>query len=240
MTDQIAEGKREGRATWPAGVTRALPIVLGYIPIGFAFGVLAQKNGISVLNAVLMSLLVYAGSAQLIAVGLLGAGASPLSVILTTFIVNLRHLLLSAALAPFLTRWSKTRLAAFAFELTDEAFAAHAARFPQEEPDPAETFALNVTAQSAWVLGSGLGALAGQRIPTVEPLGLDYALPALFITLLVLQIKRRVQIGVALITGALAVVLLQAGLNQWATIVATLIGATLGVIGEQWTKTASS
>lgn len=237
MTDQAVEREMPARPNWLTGVTRALPIVLGYIPIGFAFGVLAQKNGISALNAVLMSLLVYAGSAQLIAVGLLGAGAPSLSVILTTFIVNLRHLLMSAALAPFLTRWRKPRLAAFAFELTDETFAAHAARFPEGEPNPTETLALNATAQSAWVLGSGLGALAGQRIPTVEPLGLDYALPALFITLLVLQIKHKIQVGVALVTGLLAVGLLRMGLEQWSIIVATLVGATLGVIGEQWTKT---
>ncbi|MEE8390137.1 MAG: AzlC family ABC transporter permease, partial [Anaerolineae bacterium] len=88
------------RPGWLAGIIQAGPIVLGYIPIGLAFGVLAQKAGISTLNTLLMSLLVYAGSSQLIAVGLFASGVPALSVVLTTFVVNLRHVLLSAALSP--------------------------------------------------------------------------------------------------------------------------------------------
>ena len=82
------------------GVRQALPIVLGYIPVGFAYGVLAQKNGLGLFNAVAMSVIVFAGSAQLISAGLFGAAASPFTLIFTTFVVNLRHLLMSAALAP--------------------------------------------------------------------------------------------------------------------------------------------
>ena len=83
---------------------QALPIILGYVPVGFAYGVLAQKSGLSGLNTLLMSALVYAGSAQLIAVGLFAAAVNPLAIVATTFIVNLRHLLMSAALAPYLGR----------------------------------------------------------------------------------------------------------------------------------------
>ncbi len=77
-----------------------MPIALGYIPVGFAYGVLAQKAGLSAFNTVLMSIIGYAGSAQLIVVGLIAAGISPLSIIVTTVIVNLRHMLMSAALSP--------------------------------------------------------------------------------------------------------------------------------------------
>jgi 4-azaleucine resistance transporter AzlC len=214
------------------GVTLAAPIVLGYIPIGFAYGVLAQQAGLSTRNTVLMSLLVYAGSAQLIATGLFAAGLPALSIILTTFVVNLRHMLMSAALSPHMQHWRKRELAAFAYELTDESFAVHIARFTANTPPKGEVFAINVTAQLAWILGSWLGAVAGQLIGDVKPLALDYALPAMFSALLVMQIKNKRHIVVATAAGMLAVALTLGGLGHWSVILATLAGATLGVILE--------
>jgi 4-azaleucine resistance transporter AzlC len=221
-------------------VTQALPIVLGYVPIGIAYGILAQKAGISPVNTLLMSVIVFAGSSQLIAVGLFAAGVPSLSVIITTFIVNLRHLLMSAAVAPYLKRWRKSQLMAFAHELTDETFAVHSARFASEGPNKAETFATNLTSQGAWVLGTWLGIVVGGLIRDTTPLALDYALPAMFIALLVMQIKERIQIGVAILTGLVATGLLLAEVSQWHVILATLIGATVGVGIEQWTKKSSS
>jgi 4-azaleucine resistance transporter AzlC len=225
---------------WLTGITQALPIVLGYVPIGTAYGILAQKAGISAWNTMLMSVIVFAGSSQLIAVGLFEAGVPGLSVILTTLVVNLRHLLMSAAVAPYLKRWRKVELAAFAYELTDESFAVHSARFAAHGPNQAEAFTINVFAQAAWVLGSWLGLTLGGLISDARPLALDYALPAMFIALLVMQIKDRVQIGVALLTGLLATGLLLAGVNQWNVILATLAGATVGVGIETWIKKPSS
>lgn len=235
MTSLETESPRRPVLT---GISRALPIVLGYVPIGLAYGVLAQKAGLSALNTLLMSILVYAGSAQLIAVGLLADGTPPLPIILTTFVVNLRHLLFSAAVAPFLKRWRKADLAAFAYELTDETFAVHSAQFAsQGVPARAEVFATNVTAQVSWVFGTALGILVGGAIADVEPLGLDYALAAMFIALLVLQIEARVQVAVALLAGAVSVGLLLAGLTQWHVIAATVVAATAGVVLERWNRT---
>ncbi len=221
---------------WTSGIVRATPIVLGYIPIGLTFGVLAQKAGLSGFNTLMMSLLVYAGSSQLVAAGLFEAGAPASSIILTTFVVNLRHLLLSAALAPFLDRWRKRELAAFAYQLTDETFALHAAQFPSGILNKAEVFAINATAQTAWLVGTALGIALGQIIADIEPLGLDYVLPAMFIALIVLQIEGHAHIAVALITGALSVALLILGVNQWNVIIATVTGASIGVLIELWTN----
>ncbi len=225
---------------WQRGVFLASPIVMGYIPVGFAYGVLAQKAGISPFNTVLMSVIVYAGASQFIAVGLVAAQLPALTIILTTFVVNLRHLILSSALSPFLRRWRTIELAAFAFHLTDETFAIHSMRFPSGVPSKHEVFALNATAQLAWISGSWLGVAAGQFIPGIKPFALDYALPALFIALLVLQITNYFQMIVALLTGIFAVVLWQCGLQRWNVIVATIVGATVGVILEQWNNTRSS
>ena len=219
------------------GMLKAVPIVLGYLPVGFAFGVLAEKAGISTFNALLMSLIVFAGSSQLIVVGLMAAGITPLSIILTTFVVNLRHMLMSAALSPFLQHWNKPALAGFAYELTDETFALHAARFSSEKPLKVETFVINFTSHAAWIVGTWLGVAAGSFIADVEPFALDYALPAMFIALLVMQIKAKSQIFAALFAGGISVALLLLGLGQWHVILGTIIGATFGVLVEQWNKT---
>lgn len=221
---------------WVVGATQAVPIVMGYIPIGIAYGILAQKAGVSTLNTLLMSLIVFAGSSQLIAVGLFEVGTPALSVIITTFVVNLRHTLMSASVSPFLKRWHKAELAAFAYQLTDETFAIHSARFASHGVDRAEAFVTNAISQAAWVVGTWLGIVVGGLISDAQPFALDYALPAMFIALLVLQIKDRVQIGVAILAGMLSVGLLMMGIDQWHVILATLLGATIGIGLEIWTK----
>ena len=219
---------------------QALPIILGYVPVGFAYGVLAQKSGLSEANTILMSVLVFAGSAQLIAVGLFASGAGPLAVVATTFIVNLRHLLMSAALAPFLRAWSRTRLALFAYQLTDETFALHVGRFARGETGATETFGINVIAQCAWVGGTVLGLAASTLITDIRPIGLDYALPAMFIALLLGQLKSRTHLAVAVVAGVLSTALMFAGLGQSHVLGATVIAATFGLGVHTWTSRRSS
>jgi 4-azaleucine resistance transporter AzlC len=219
---------------WLKGVSLATPIVFGYIPIGFAYGVLALKAGLSPANTLWMSIFVYAGSSQFIAAGLIAGGAPALTLILTTFIVNLRHMLMSASLSPYLKKWRRVELAIFGFELTDETFVLHSARFAALAPLKIETFTINLTAQVSWVLGSWLGIVAGQLISDVSPLGLDYALPAMFLALMVFQLKDKTHLLAGLISGGLAVTLALMGLNHWNIILATVVGATAGVVLETW------
>lgn len=224
------------RSAW----LQAMPIVIGYLPIGFAFGILSSKAGISSVNTIAMSLLVFAGSSQLIAVSLFAAGAAPWSIVVTTFIVNLRHLLMSASLSPHLHRWRRALIPFFAYEITDETFAVHSVRFGQGKIHPAEAILINVIAQISWVCGTLLGIFAGDLIQDVQPLGLDYALIAMFIALLVFQIKDNRTLTVAVFSGVLSTLLLLAGVDQWNVILATVLGATIGVILETWTRTSSS
>lgn len=233
-----SDDRRDGG--WLSGVAVATPIVLGFVPVGIAFGILARKAGISVANTLLLSLLVYAGSSQFVAVGLFASGAHPLSIIATAFVVNLRHLIMSAAIAPFLKGWRKAECAAFAHHLTDETFAVHTTSFATGAPSKAAIFATNVTVHAAWVVGTSLGIAAGQVITDVRPLALDFALPALFAALLALQIKDRIQFAVALFTGFLAVALLEGGLDQSYVVIATLVGATVGLGIEHSVKRSSS
>jgi len=231
--------KKKPEGFW-SGVYQALPIVLGYIPVGFAYGVLAQKSGLGLFNTVAMSVIVFAGSAQLIGAGLFGAAASPFTLILTTFVVNLRHLLMSAALAPKLRGWKKWQIAFFGYELTDETFALHTMRMARRTPKKSQTFAVNITAQSSWVFGSLIGYLAGGQITDVRPVGLDFALPAMFIALLVPQVVQPVYLMMAILSGGLSVALYLLGFSQSHVIIATMVAATIGVGVEQWMKNSSS
>ncbi|MCD4672936.1 MAG: AzlC family ABC transporter permease [Anaerolineaceae bacterium] len=221
---------------WLRGASRALPVVMGYIPIGFAFGVLAQKAGLSVWHTLAMSVFVFAGSSQLIAVGLIAAGTAPISIIITTFIVNLRHMLMAASVSPHLKGWRKRELAGFACELTDETFAIHSVSFANGTPSKGEVFTTNIVSQLSWVVGSWLGVTMGQLISDVRPYGLDYALAAMFIALLVMQISNWVQAAVAVAAGVLSLGFMFLGWDQWHVILATVIGATVGVVVEECSK----
>jgi 4-azaleucine resistance transporter AzlC len=240
-SQHIHNSYKISRTNWPLrALQQSLPIILGYLPVGFAYGVLAQKSGLSSANTMLMSLLVFAGSAQLIAVGLFAAGAAVASIILTTFVVNLRHLLMAAALAPYLQSWTRWQQAIFAFQLTDETFALHSNRFPKGETGKPETLAINMIAQISWLVGSFLGLCAGSLITDVKPIGLDYALPAMFMALLVWQLTSGLRWFTAILAGLFSVGLALAGFSQMNVILATVLAASLGLGVETWINSQSS
>jgi len=232
---------QESKAFTPSlqALAPALPVVMGYLPIGFAYGVLAINAGLTPFETIAMSVIVYAGSAQLMAVSLFQAGINPFSIVATTFIINLRHLLFSASLAPYLEHWHKSQVAAFCYELTDETFGVHSLRFERGENTAGPSSAINLTCQLAWVVGTILGVVAGGLITDVKPFALDYALPAMFIALLILQIKAKLHLVVALTGGVVSMLLWLGGVTQWNVILATLLAATLGAGVETWSKRRS-
>lgn len=212
------------------GMVRAVPIILGYLPIGLAFGVLAATAGVGTAGAVAMSVFVFAGSSQLIAVGMIGAGAEVAAITVTTFLVNLRHMLMSAYLAPYLGGLTRLQQALFSYELTDESFAIHSAYFRQQGiPSKTQLFSLNISAHLAWITGTFFGSLLGERLTLdIETFGIDYALPAMFIALLVMQIDSSRRAFIALLAAAIGLALYLFGMSQLYVILATIIAATVG------------
>lgn len=186
------------------GMAAAWPICLGYFPIGLALGVLAQKAGLAPLWIGLMSVLVFAGSAQFIAVAMIDGGASFAAIILTTFAVNFRHVLMSSALAVPLQGVRRLFLGLFAYGITDESFAVNMTRFGKEYWDKWRALTVNQTANLTWIFATTLGGAVGTLIPA-GAFGIDYALPAMFIALLVLQLRGRVYIFTAFLGALLAV-----------------------------------
>lgn len=222
------------------GIRDCIPTLLGYISIGLAFGVIGITSHISVLEIFLLSVLVYAGSAQFIFCGLYVAGAPVSVIIITTFIVNLRHFLMSLTVAPHLTRYSSLRNIGFGTLLTDETFGVAVTKLMKENHLGGRWMdGLNLTAYLTWIASCTIGGLVGKWIPNAESWGLDFALVAMFVALLVLNLvdvgKSKLMHYLKLI-GCIAIsmyILSYFLPGHLAVLISTVIVATIGVLTEK-------
>jgi len=194
----------EGASPLRDGLHAAWPVCLGFIPIGLSLGVLAQKAGLGPLHVLLMSVLVFAGGSQFIAVAMLGSGVSMTTIVATTFVINLRHLLMSSAMAVHFPRASRRFLALFAYGITDESFAVNMARFRAEGWDRWRALTVNQATNFVWIASTVAGVYVGNLVPA-GAFGIDYALTAMFICLLTFQFRERLHILTALIAALLSV-----------------------------------
>lgn len=186
------------------GAAAAWPICLGYFPIGLALGVLAQKAGLPWWAVAMMSVMVFAGSAQFICVAMIAAGSTVPGIIMTTFVVNLRHTLMSSALAVYLSGVSRKFLALYAYGITDESFAVNMTRFREGSWDRWKALIVNHLANAVWIASTIVGALVGQFVPQ-GAFGINYALTGMFICLLVFQLQGRIYILTGLLAAAISV-----------------------------------
>ncbi len=218
------------------GVLASWPICFGYIPIGLAMGVLASQANIPVWAVAMMSVMVFAGSAQFICVAMLAAGASVWSIVFTTFVVNLRHFLMSSAVAVHLNGLRRRFLSMFAYGITDETFAVNMTHFRKGNWDPMRAITVNQTSNGAWVLATISGALLGQFIPT-GAFGTDYALTAMFLALLLFQLHDIVYV----LTGLLALIIGTAWYllipGDSYIIAASISAATIGYFFKRYRET---
>ncbi|MCM3782663.1 AzlC family ABC transporter permease [Neobacillus mesonae] len=222
------------------GIKDCIPTLLGYMSIGFAFGIVGISSGLSILEIALMSILVYAGSAQFIICALLVVNTPASAIILTTFIVNLRHFLLSLTVAPYLTRYSITKNIGFGALLTDETFGVAATRITEQGALSGRWMnGLNITAYLCWIAACTLGGIAGQWIADPEAFGLDFALVAMFAALLVLQLqstersKLRHRLSLILYMIIAMITLSYFVPSHVAVLLSTVIVATIGVVTEK-------
>jgi 4-azaleucine resistance transporter AzlC len=196
------------RAEFFNGVKGELPLLLGVMPYGMIYGTLAVKLGLPPALAVAMSAIVFAGSSQLIGTPLLAAGMSGLVIVATTFVVNLRHALYSASVAPFIKHLPLRWKMLLAYLLTDEAYAVTIARFTQPDSSSALNrhwfyFGAGITLWASWQISSILGVFVGQLIP--DSWSLDFTLALTFIALVVPNLKDRASLAAAVSAGIMAV-----------------------------------
>ncbi|NJK63205.1 MAG: AzlC family ABC transporter permease [Synechococcaceae cyanobacterium SM2_3_1] len=192
---------------WGAGAI--LPLVLGAAPFGLIYGTLAPSSGLSFAAALAMSLLVFAGSAQFIALGLLAVGTSLPLIIFTTLVVNVRHLLYALSLLPHVRHLGAGWRLILGFFLTDEAFAIAITRYDRQDRSPYKHWYVlggALLMYLNWQLWTLLGLFLGERIPDARSWGLDFAMSVTFIGMIMPYLKTQPMVLSALVAGAVAVV----------------------------------
>jgi 4-azaleucine resistance transporter AzlC len=228
--EPIINNKTKSGSTIRLALTDSIPIVVGYLPMGAAYGILARQAGMELFPAVLMSLIVFAGASQFIAVGLLAAGATGMEVVGTTLFVNLRHVLMSASLSPHYQEAPRKALPFIAWGVTDETFAISINRYMAGEADHSYGLTLHYTAYASWVTGTIAGALAGTLIPPALQSSLEFSLYAMFAGLVVLQVTDRLHLAVAVASAILCTLFTGFMTGTWPVITAAILGATLGLV----------
>lgn len=220
------------------GIKDTLPTVFGYIGIGLAFGIIASSVGLNPFFVGAMSLFIYAGGAQFITVGMLSSGFPILSIVLATFLINSRMILMSMAIAPFFKRYSAFKNIVIGTFLTDESFALGMNKQNYTNGNLSfEWFnTANLISYFTWVVSSVSGALLGGVVKNPKSLGLDFALVAMFIGLLYLQvmsdftIKKKIQFIVIVVVLFLVYFGMIFIPSNALIIVVTLIGCAIGVV----------
>ena len=238
-TDMRAGGYPTRGQEFRAGMRATIPMVVGAIPFGVIFGAAAVSGDsgaptLSPAGALGMSAFVFAGSAQFIAAALIKDGLSVGLIVLTTFIVNLRHALYSASLAPHMKRLPHRWLLPLAFWLTDESYAVVIGRFNRDDGSPHKHwfyFGSAVFMYSNWQLCTVIGVVAGRTIANIESWGLEFAMVVTFIGIVVPLVVTRPMVVSVIVAGGAALVFNNAP-NNLGLMIASLLGIVAGYLAE--------
>jgi 4-azaleucine resistance transporter AzlC len=228
-----AQAQRSRRLEFLLGARDVAPILLGVAPFGVIFGALAMAANLPVLAAQAMSAVIFAGSAQFIAAQLFATGASGVVIVLVVFVVNLRHALYSASVAPHVRHLGPAWKAVLAYFLTDEAYAVIITRY--NKPDGASLkhwyfLGAGLTLWSVWQVSTAAGILLGARIPADWPLG--FMLPLTFIALVVPALRQRSTVAAAAAAGIAGYVTVAFPLKT-GLLLAAFVGIATGMLVER-------
>jgi len=193
--------KSRRREFW-AGVRDETPILLGVVPFGLIYGALAMHANLSLAASQAMSAIIFAGASQIIAAQLVAAGATGIVILVVVFVVNLRHALYSASMAPYIKHLDPAWKLLLAYLLTDEAYAVAITHY-RREGEAAERhwyfLGAGLTLWSSWQVSTLCGIFIGAQIPPNWPL--SFVLPLTFIALIVPALKDRASVAAALVAG---------------------------------------
>lgn len=209
-----------------SGIQAGIPIALGYLPVALTFGLLAKTTGLSFMETTGMSLFVFAGASQFMALQMIAVGTSGFEMILATFIINIRHLLMSASINERTGRDHPLKKLVYAFGITDETFSV-ASLYKGRLTAPF-MFGLVLTAYGSWVLCTIAGYTIGASLPQILQDSMSIALYALFIGLIVPSLKKHLKIVWLFL---LAACLNTAGAfflsSGWSIVLSTLMSALI-------------
>ena len=210
------------------GIKKSIPVFFGFLPVAITFAIVANGVGLSPAEIICMSVFVFAGASQIMAVGMIGSGAVMISIVLATFVLNFRHVIMSTCI------FKRVRIRNFflkllsALSVTDEGFAI----ITTEKKENCNIFfVLGVITLTylSWVFGTIIGVLASNVLPQIVADSFGIALYALFLALIVPDVKKNVRLLITVIATALINTILCLFLDtSWAIIISTLSGAALG------------
>lgn len=204
----------------------AIPIALGYVPMGIGYAAIAIKAGLNSIQILSMSLLVYAGAGQIIASSMMLTSATALSIILTDFVVNLRYFVMSTCVLNRVEN-SNILLNIISSHLTvDESFAMFSL---SNNRNIWLYIGLALTAYLSWVLGALIGVTILDLLPIIVTNSFNISLYALFVAILIPSIKQNKQIALLVIITAILNVILSQIIGNWSLIISTLAGALIGM-----------
>ncbi|MGX5827558.1 AzlC family ABC transporter permease [Mesorhizobium sp. 43Arga] len=228
-TDVISESG--GRSDFWQGVRLSMPVVVASAPFAVLFGALAVDNGFSVLEAFLMSALVYGGASQMVGIQLFGQHVAPWLIVLSIFAVNFRHVLYSAGIGRRIAHWPVIQQALGYFILTDPQFAVAEARAASGQTVGfAWYLGLGLPVYVFWVIESGLGAVFGKLIPDTHALGIDFLLPIYFLGLVMGFRKRPLWLPVVIASACAAIIAYKTVGSPWHVSIGAIAGVLLAVI----------
>ncbi|TGP23176.1 MULTISPECIES: AzlC family ABC transporter permease [unclassified Mesorhizobium] len=228
-----AEAISEDRAKsefWD-GVRLSMPVVVASAPFAVLFGALAVDNGFSVLEAFLMSALIFGGASQMVGIELFGQHVAPWLIVLSIFAVNFRHVLYSAGLGRRIAHWPVVQQALGFFIMTDPQYAVSEARAQSGETVGfAWYLGLGLPVYVFWVIESALGAVFGKMIPDTHALGIDFLLPIYFLGLVVGFRKRPLWLPVVAASAAASIIAYKNVGSPWHVSIGAVAGVLLAVI----------
>lgn len=233
----VHTGRQRGKvAEFGAGTRDVLPIVVGAVPFGVLFGALAAQADFSVTNTLLMSLLVYSGTIQLIGLNMITAATPVPLIALASLIVNSRHVFYSAALTPYVRQLSVWWRVLLSYGMTDQIYALAERRYTTRDGGAEKHWymlASSATLFVAWFATTYLGFEFGDVLKEYDGLGLDFALYATLVALAAptLDNVRAIVVG---LTAGLVALLLTPFPYQGGVFVAILVGVAVGVLSEHW------
>lgn len=215
------------------GIKDTIPIMVGVVPFGLAYGIVAQSIGLTPGETLLMSLLVFAGAAQFISLPMFLEGAGMAMIALTALLINLRQLLMGMSLAPHMAGLSLAKKALLSFGMADETYAVTISRAQAIGYSPEFQLGSNMTGYVTWALSTMGGILLGSRISDPLSWGLDFAMPATFLALLIPRLTDKLNILVCLISAGVSIAAAVIIPGKWYIIIACLTAAVVGGILER-------
>ncbi|MCL4272974.1 MAG: AzlC family ABC transporter permease [Anaerolineales bacterium] len=223
---------KEAKKSFWEGVRAEIPLLIGVFPFGMIYGALALNAGLSAFASQMMSSIVFAGSAQFVTAQLVKDAAPGFVIILTIAVVNLRHMLYSASLAPYLKHLSLKWKFLLSYLLTDEAYAPSILQYEKEGVKPFSHWFLlgaGISLWLTWQVSTALGIFLGTEMPDDIPL--DFALPLTFIAMVVPILKKRPMVAAAVSAGVTALLAYNLPFKL-GLILAALVGILVGTVLE--------